>query len=65
MSKAHSLAFYSPPLLVEEKVVKESKVIRMQQIGSKKEHFIKFEVSVNQWQGKYSRLPSWLWQLVF
>jgi len=45
MSKGQSLPFFAPPLLVEEKTVKDFKVIRMQQIGNKKEYIIKFEVS--------------------
>ena len=46
MSKGQSLPFIAPPLLVEEKAMKDFKVIRMQQIGNKKEYIIKFEVSL-------------------
>ena len=46
MSKGQSLPFYSPPLLVEEKEVKEQHVIRLQQIGNKKEYIIRFEVGL-------------------
>ncbi len=46
MGKGQSLPFFSPPLLVEEKAMKDFKVIRMQQIGNKKEYIVKFEVSV-------------------
>ncbi len=42
MSKGHSLTFHSPPLLVEEKVIKDVKVVRMQHIGSTKEYIVKF-----------------------
>lgn len=46
MSKGQSLPFVSPPLLVEEKMQKDVKIIRMQQIGNKKEYIIKFEVNI-------------------
>ena len=46
MSKGSSLPFYDPPLLVEEKEIKEMKIIRLQQIGNKKEYIVRFEVSV-------------------
>ena len=45
MAKGHSLPFFDPPLLLEEKEVRDSKIIRMQQIGSKKDHIIRFDVS--------------------
>ncbi len=43
MSKGHSLPFYDPPLLLEERDGKEAKMIRLQQIGNKKEIFVRFE----------------------
>lgn len=46
MSKGQHLPFYSPPLLVEEKDIKEHCAIRMQQIGNKKEYVIRFEVGL-------------------
>lgn len=44
MSKGQSLSLFDPPLLVEEKTNKDLTYIRLQQIGNKKEHLIKFEV---------------------
>lgn len=45
MSKGQSLPFNDPPLLVEEKEIKDSmKILRLQQIGSKKEHIMRFDV---------------------
>ncbi len=47
MSKGSSLPFYDPPLLVEEKEIKDNmKIIRLQQIGNKKEYIVRFEVSI-------------------
>ena len=46
MSKGHSLPFFDPPLLIEEKDIKDVKILRLQQIGSKKEHIVRFEVSI-------------------
>ena len=44
MSKGQSLPFSDPPLLIEEKVSKEFKVLRFQHIGNKKEYLVRFEV---------------------
>ena len=46
MAKGQSLPLYDPPLLVEEKEKenKDTKFLRMQQIGNKKEYMIRFEV---------------------
>ena len=51
MSKGSSLPLYDPPLLVEEKEVKDMKILRLQQIGNKKEYIIRFEVSGGGWGG--------------